>query len=345
MNYDEILNNIRLLSRGEAPGQDMTELLQKHNCGYLLSQEKRDLTADTLNKICIGERFRACKAVFAAFEENNIPYAVIKGAVLSEMAYGDAFCRRSGDIDLLLLRDNIDRAKQIMINCGFVQGRVTDEGIVPFNRRELLFQISASHQTAPFIKKTANPVCPYVNVDVNLDIFWGESDVKADMPFVLEHTECAEINGIKLKKLTPELEFIALCLHHYKDANSIYLLWQKGLSLSLFCDIYFYLKNNRLNLQVLKVASKHLQAEDFVYYCIYYCNEIFNDNLLAPYLETLKTETSEQNLNTFGLDKAERKPWNISFAERLFSGCLKQYFEKVLSPEDLQKIKINHELM
>ena len=105
------------------------------------------------------------------------------------------------------------------------------------------------------------------------------------------------------------------------------------------------MKNNRLNLQRLKEACRHLQAEDFVYYCVYYCNEIFNDGLLAPCLEALKTETSERNLNAFGLDKAERKPWNISFAQRLFSGCLKQYFEKVLSPEDLQKIEINSELM
>ena len=241
MNNDEILKNIRLLSNDLQPEQDISELLAKHKCDYLLKKYKKSIIAETFNKICVNKRYQACKAIFEAFEQNRIPYAIIKGAVLSKMAYGDLFCRQSGDIDILLCRENIDSVKQIMLNDGFIQGRITDSGIVPFSRKELLFQISTSHQTAPFVKQTTNPVYPYVNVDINLDIFWGESKQKADMNAVLTYTETAEINNIKIRKLIPEMEFISLCLHHYKDANSIYLLWQRGLNLSLFCDIFFIL--------------------------------------------------------------------------------------------------------
>ena len=346
MNYDEILKNIRLLSTNQQPTQDISELLSRHGCNFLLKKyQKFDAGSEALNKIFINERYKTCKNVFAAFEENNISYAVMKGAVLSKMAYGDAFCRKSGDIDLLMCRDDIDTAKQIMFDCGFVQGRVADQGIIPFNRKELLFQISASHQTAPFIKKTSNPVCPYVNVDVNLDIFWGESDRKYDMQDILKHTEPTEICGVNIRKLTPEMEFIALCLHHYKDTNSLYLLWQGNLNLSLFCDIYFYLKNTKLDLKILKELCNSLQANDHVYYCIYYANVIFDDSVLVSYMEALKTETAETILNTFGLAKDEVKTWNIGFLERLFSDNLKQYLESFLSPEDIHKIKINAELM
>lgn len=346
MNDDEIVKNVRLLANQQQPTADISAILIKHKCDYLLKKNKcMDRKTDTLNKIDIKERYTVCQNIFEAFEKNNISYAVIKGAVLSKMAYNDAFCRCSGDIDLLICRNQMDAVKQILLDCGFIQGRIVDNAVVPFSRRELLFHISMSHQAAPFIKKTSNPLCPFINVDVNVDIFWGESRRKADMNDVLRHTEPAEISGVKLQKLTPEMEFIALCLHHYKDANSLYLLWLGKLNLSLFCDIYFYLKNSQLHLQNLKQLSDEYQAADYLYYCIYYAYEIFNDSALLPYLEALKTEESENILNTFGLSDGEIKTWGIGFYERLFSDDLKQYLETVLSSESLDKIRINMEFM
>lgn len=346
MNYDEIVKNVRLLSNDQQPTQDISEILMKHKCDYLLKKNKcMDRKTDTLNKIGIQERYKGCENIFEAFEKNAIPYAVIKGAVLSKMAYGDEFCRRSADMDLLICRDQMDIVKQILLDAGFIQGRIVDNAMVPFSRRELLFQISMSHQAAPFIKKTSNPICPYINVDVNLDIFWGESQHKADMKYVLQYTESTEISGVKIQKLTPEMEFISLCLHHYKDANSLYLLWLGKLKLSLFCDVYFYLKNTKLSLQSLKQLSDELQIADYLYYCIYYAYEIFNDSALVPYMKALKTEESENILKTFGLSAGEIKTWGIPFYERLFSDDLKQYLETVLSSESLDKIRINMEFM
>lgn len=345
MNFDEILKNIRLLSNGQKPAQDISGLLKKHNCSYLLTRCKPEAELEILNKICVNERYKACKNIFEDFEKHNVPYAVIKGAVLSKMAYGDAYCRKSGDIDLLLCRDQIDTVKEIMLGNGFVQGRVTDNGVAPFSRKELLFQTAMSHQAAPFIKKTSNPVCPYVNVDVNLDIYWGESNIQSDMQYVLDHTELTEIGNVVVRKLTPEMEFVALCLHHYKDANSIYLLWQGSLKLSLFCDVYFYLKHIKLDLRTLKEICSQLCAADYVYYCVFYADAIFNDNLLAPYLESLETDTAKNILNTFGLTKEERKKWDICFISRLFSDELREYLKTILRPEDMNKIKINMDLM
>lgn len=346
MNYDEIVKNVRLLANNQQPKEDIAEILIRHKCDYWLKKNKlTDRKTDTLNKICIHERYKACESIFEAFEKNGISYAVIKGAVLSKMAYGDEFCRKSADMDLLICRDQMDTVKQILLEAGFIQGRIVDNAMVPFTRRELLFQISMSHQAAPFIKRTSNPLCPYIQVDVNVDIFWGESRRKADMNDVLQYTEPAEISGVKLKKLTPEMEFISLCLHHYKDANSLYLLWRGKLKLSLFCDIYFYLKNTRLRLPGLKQLCEEYRAADYVYYGIYYAYEIFNDSALLPFLEALKTEESESLLDTFGLAADEIKTWGIPFYERLFSDDLKQYLETVLSSESLDKIRINRKFM
>ena len=138
-----------------------------------------------------------------------------------------------------------------MFRNDFVQGKITRNGIEPFFREEILFQTVISHQIAPFVKKSNNKICPYINVDLNFDIMWGESETKADMEFVLQNTMETAILGVTFNKLSPEMEFISLCLHHYKDLNSVYLLYKRGLTLSHFCDIYFFIKNCNIDSEVL----------------------------------------------------------------------------------------------
>ena len=298
-----------------------------------------------LNKICINERYKVCQNVFEIFKSHEISYAVIKGAVLSKIIHNDIYYRKSGDIDILINRKDIDKVKNIMLNDGFIQGYVTDAGIVQFTRSELIFQSTMSHQMAPFIKKTTNPICPYVNVDINFEILWGESKVKCDMDYVLSHKQEVEICGQNITKLSTEMEFVTLCLHHYKDMNSIYLLSQGSLKLSLFDDIYNYLVNSLIDTEKLQNICNYLNVSDYVYYCVYYCNEIFNDNRLIEYLNLLKTEKSDSILNTFGLADNEIKEWKVSFFDRLYMNDLNNYFDKHLSENDLKKIKINKRFM
>lgn len=147
----------------------------------LTSDMNLNTVSRVTNKIIVLERFKACAAVFEAL--GSIPYAVIKGAVLSKSAYGSAAYRISGDMDILISRSHLDEAKIIFQQHGFIQGRITEDGITPFSREELIFQNSTSHQTAPFVKRINHPLCPYVNIDLNLEIFWGESKQESDMDF------------------------------------------------------------------------------------------------------------------------------------------------------------------
>ena len=165
--YDDIIKSIQALERDEPPIKDISQLLYKHGCYYLLDKwdkennyTKKLKSQFTLNQICMSERFNNCCEVFKAFKDKHILYAVIKGAVLSQTAYGSTYYRKSGDIDLLVDRENVDEAKRILLEHGFIQGKLTDTGILPFSRREQIFQAGLSHQIAPFIKKGSSPLCP-----------------------------------------------------------------------------------------------------------------------------------------------------------------------------------------
>ena len=50
------------------------------------------------NKVCVVERYKQCDNLFNKLKECNIPFAVIKGAVLSDAAYKNPYIRNSGDL-------------------------------------------------------------------------------------------------------------------------------------------------------------------------------------------------------------------------------------------------------
>lgn len=344
MTADEIVQAIRACIRGQEVQNDISEILRAHRCYSLikLRNTSQEMTERVVNISAIKERFRTCAPFF---NNASFPYAVIKGAVLSSAVYGDPYRRISGDIDILINRKDADKAKTLLKSCGFVQGRVTDSGIVPFSRKEILYQTSMSHQTAPYIKETENPLCPYVNVDINTDILWGESEYRSNMDDVLCHVEKCFVFDMDIYKLTPEMEFIALCLHHYKDMNSIYLLSQRGLSVGLICDIYFYLKNIKPSIDKIFEISKKLNVGRYIYVCLSHTMEIIDDTFLTPYIDSLKKDCDEKLLRSFGLNDEERKYWDIPLKERLFLPDLPQYMQKFLTQADFEKIRVNREHM
>ncbi|MBC8560715.1 nucleotidyltransferase family protein [Fumia xinanensis] len=346
MNHDFILEKIQKLVKENISCPELIPLLERHKCLYL-----RHLTGDAkvnmdiqLAKAAAATRYQVCAPVFA--EIHQIPYAAIKGAVLSQDAYGSPFFRASGDIDTLTSREYVDVIKSIFQKHGFIQGKVTDGGIVPYSRKELLFQTAMSHQTAPFIKKASNPLCPYVNVDVNLDIMWGESAQNTDMEYVLSHSIEMEIAGITVKRLAPEMAFLSLCLHHYKDMNSIYLLYEGSLRLSLFCDIYYYtVRNLHLDWKLLRQHSEALSVGSYLYYCLYYTNQIFDDPSLTNLLKMWEVYRDDHLLGSLRLTDAERKTWSVPFPERLFTENISKLMDGILDDADRKKIALNKCLM
>ena len=77
-------------------------------------------------------KYRECSCIF---ESINFPYAVVKGAVLSQNIYGSAKYRSPGDIDILVSNQDFDKLNKILENNGFLQGFVKGSDIVPFDRK------------------------------------------------------------------------------------------------------------------------------------------------------------------------------------------------------------------
>lgn len=255
MPYDKLLYEMHLIMNGKEMCSDfLLRILQKQKCLYALSQGVGS-TEKLASYLAVNEKiqnymYTFCEEVFRELEK--IPYAVVKGAVLSDRIYGKTYYRSSGDIDILVSPKHIDFVTQTLKKNGFIQGRIKEEIIERYKREELLYHKLYTHQLAPFIKSSRLSLCPFINIDVNFSVLWGESPWEIDMDEYLRHIESGFLFNVKIYRLAPVYDFIALCLHHYKDMNSIYLLSEKGFCLNEFFDIYYYLINVKIDLEELK---------------------------------------------------------------------------------------------
>jgi len=302
------------------------------------------MLCDTAYRIIVKERFLAGREVFETLNREKIPYAVHKGAVLSQMLYGNPWARKSGDVDLLFSRENAARIKDIFKSAGFTQGRVVDDHIEPYSRAEQIFQASQTHQLAPFVKATGHKLCPFVEYDCNMDIFWGEAGIMTDMSDFLQNTAETPLFGLTLRTPQPEAAFIALCMHHYKDCNSVYLLWTRGMRSEKILEIARYMQTVPMDPERLQSLCSRYRAGEYVYFMLHLAGELMPGERLHALEDALAAPEAEALNDSFGLTAAERKPWSIPLCERL-DRDLKGVLAPLLDDADRRKISLNLKMM
>ena len=268
-------------------------------------------------------------------------YALIKGEVLSKLAYGELGKRISGDIDILVSRKNLINIEKCLIDGGFYTTS-SDFKKTKKTKYERIYALNCTHQLFPYVK-TIRKVT--IEVDTNFDIFWGEySGKKIDIDEFLLDTVDIDIYDCKFKTLTPIKSFIQLILHHYKELNSIYILSKYNpFKVSMFQDVFFLFKRqiNFISLKELILLCEKYQIVSYVYYILYFNFLLFPDNRLKKYVEAFETKEGILLLNCYGLTKEERREWKIDFFERLKLDKLNEIILKELDEKDLKKIKYN----
>ena len=110
-------------------------------------------------------------------------------------------------------------------------------------------------------------------------------------------------------------------------------------------DIYYFLTNSNIDADELHRLSKSYNVSQYIYYCIYYTNILFPNDLFNKYLSVLKSDEGIELLNCFGLSKEEKHIWKMSFLERVTDNNFRYHFVKELTRDDLKKIEINSKYM
>ena len=87
----------------------------------------------------------------------------------------------------------------------------------------------------------------------------------------------------------------------------------------MFRNIYDMLKNNDecLSSGSIRMVGELYLIKEYIYYIIYYTQEIFNDSILHLCLNELQIYRNCELLDSYGLSAKERKRWRVSFYDRL----------------------------
>lgn len=188
---------------------------------YEFMEKMINMKTNMEDKINIYERlvckmqYVLAKDTFCELESKGLKYAIIKGCPLAYYKSGNVETRLSGDIDILISRDNVNRVIEVLEKYDYT---CTYE----ITRAEKIMLISHSHQITSFKKTISNWNS---HIDVNFDLFWGEyTGKRIDVADFIDETVEMEIYGCRIKTLSPLKTMIQLILHHYKEMNSLYHL-------------------------------------------------------------------------------------------------------------------------
>lgn len=88
--------------------------------------------------------------------------------------------------------------------------------------------------------------------------------------------------------------------------------------------------------------SEKLDVSRYIYYCLFYCGEIFFHTKLDELIFAYKFSADDNLINSYGLHESERKKWTFSFFDRLFLEGFRQKFIETLNDYEREKININY---
>ncbi len=127
----------------------------------------------------------------------GIEVVALKGLHLAEVVYGDVALRQMNDMDLLVRKQDLLRARDALLEMGYRSG----------TRARVEEQCLTHHHLVPFTKRGAPPI------EIHWSITPPNSPFKLDMDELWERAERATIAGAPVLLLSPEDLLLHLCLH------------------------------------------------------------------------------------------------------------------------------------
>ncbi len=266
--------------------------------------------------------------------QKDLSYAVIKGEALSVQAFGAPGRRSSADIDLLVDKSQLKKLEQVLTEHGFTTARLS--------RAQQIVARAFSHQVAPYRK--ALPLGD-LEVDLNYDLLWGEwTGERLSVSDMLARRQWMTIYEQSVPVLDTVDAFVQLCLHHYKDMNSLYHLAQhNSIRRQSFLDVAEFWKRNRGALErqkeVLWQQMERYALAPYFYYMWYWTGTLLEVPELLAWAQAVESAEGRALLDTYGLTAAERKTWKIPMEQRLDAPQLPQQVWEQLTKQDQEKIR------
>ena len=114
----------------------------------------------------------------------------------------------------------------------------------------------------------------------------------------------------------------------------------------MFKDVYYLWKNNQQEItpeKLYKICDEY-KIIPYVFYILYYTNQIYNDFELDKFVEAFKCSEGVFLLDYYGLNDWERKFWRVDFKKRLITDNLWELIKEDLTENDIKKLERNRRI-
>lgn len=240
-------------------------------------------------KIRALEHFKYTIKVCEELTKNNISYILLKGISLSIYVYSDLGLRDFNDNDILVHPNDIEKAKQVILNLGYEQGETKHlTKVIKPTRRELLVRKMSSHEIIPLVKDVSDSELLLTQHIIDLHFSVNLMTKKHDNNLLMDFFESAikiDFHDKKISMLNKENLLIFLSEHFYKEAVCHRdVLMYKDLLLYKLCDIYYLIEKEDIDWNYIIEFTKKYNMSEQIYFTLNYIQEIFK----VEFLEVIK---------------------------------------------------------
>jgi hypothetical protein len=191
-----------------------------------------------------------------------IPY---KGVVLSQMVYGDAALRQSGDIDLFVRKHDVEAIKQAVCELGFVP-RFTIPAAAERDFLAAGYELTFDSPAGKNLLELQWSLQPH---------FYA---VDFDMEGLFRRAVSVSVTGYAMKTPAPEDLFIVLAVHAAKHVWGR-LIW--------LCDIAQILRQYELDWQSIRRRATELGIERMLSVTLLLANRLLQATIPNAWQETI----------------------------------------------------------
>ncbi len=216
--------------------------------------------------------FDELKFVLELFRKEGIETVVLKGPMLLDTVYKDWGVRKTSDLDLLVKKDDMNRARRILHEHNYSSSSKTAM------RKD---GTPVSHHSAPMSRKRRPAIELHWTLRTNNQI------IKIEIDEIWDRVKQGKIDKIDALFLSPEDTLLHLCVHHFYKLNTN-ITYREINDISA---VIFRFKE-RLNWEQLLVNCHKYKLSHFVYAGLFFANEVIPDIIPSEILIALKSEFS-----------------------------------------------------
>jgi len=204
--------------------------------------------------------------LFASHKIDAIPY---KGPALGAHVYGNASLRPCRDLDILVRRRDVLRAKDLLIDEGFAL-------LPPLEEVQLAMMLRTQYHL-PFLRDARRMV-----VELHWQVSARLFSAPLDSETLWQRSGYADFAGITIKTLAPEDLLLSLCVHGTKH------MWEK---LSWAADIAQLLEvEQALNWQLLLERARRTGTERMLLLGLYVAHDLLDASLPTQVWERAQSD-------------------------------------------------------